>query len=922
MKINPRTLLSIAFICFQLFVLSPILGQENRSKTIDELQIPKDSLYSVSGYQNASLSELPGSITMINSNDFNQGNINDPLLLLRGKIPGLGVYQKGSDPNGRSYLMSRGVTSFHGSSQPLIVIDGIPESNLENLDPNDIDSFIILKDAASAAIYGIRGNQGVILITTKSSQRNQPITLNYRMYLAADQLTSPLPNMKKNEFIQAGGNDLGSETDWLDEVSQVGISTTQQLSISGGSKNTSYRISANHRNIDGILNHSGFDQLNTRASMQYWTMNEKLHLQSFLSFTQRESDFSFQEAFRYATVFNPTAPVKFSNGNYYQAIFFDNYNPVAMLEQNQHHGKSKYLNYGIKANYEFSENLSIHFRYGSQYNHLFNGQFYPNSSFYRGLQRNGLASRSIADGNMKLLESYLKYQKHTEQFTFSVIGGFATQSSFSEFLSLSLGNLPANGLGYYGIDQSADRVTGGAQNIDIESEASPVERVNSYFTQAQFKFAELIYGTFALRSDGSTRLGTNHQWGYFPSIILGVDLLKVISLQMLSTMNLSLGIGKTGSLPFSYGLAQEAYNYNFNNGGSVQLMHAGNKNLIWEEKSEVNIGLDFESKEGQLNGSINFYSQKITDLISEGLVNASDFSQGTQFKNTGIITNKGVEFSVSYDLMNQANFTWKTSLVGNHFRSILESYDFRFDQSAELRAYLGAPGQGSSSFIRIGNGEPIGQLWGPEFASTDDNGIPIFKDINNDDVIKADPGSYLAPDTDAHTLGNGLPSFQFGWSNQFTLGQLDLNAFFRGALGHHLVNTYRIFYEPIDPGAINSYNRVITNKAEEGLRSSIFSSLYVEKADFLRIDNLTLGYTMNTDNKFYFQNIRFFGTVQNAFTLTGYTGADPDPSVIDYGPTDNGGFYRNSGDPLSPGIDRRNFYYTARTFLLGIDIAL
>ena len=223
--------------------------------------------------------------------------------------------------------------------------------------------------------------------------------------------------------------------------------------------------------------------------------------------------------------------------------------------------------------------------------------------------------------------------------------------------------------------------------------------------------------------------------------------------------------------------------------------------------------------------------------------------------------------------------------------------------------------------VRVAVGEEIGQIWGPVFDGVDENGSPTFKDLNGDGTINADPGSALAEDGDFEQLGSGLPKLELGWSNQLTYKRFDFNVFFRAAFGHSLVNTFRAFYEPIDPGAINSYNRIVTDKAVDGLTGAQYSSLYVEKADFFRLDNATIGYNLNTGNSQAFKSARLYFSVQNAFTITGYSGLDPDPVLLDVGPTDNGGYVDPANrSVLAPGIDRRNNYFTARTFTLGINV--
>jgi iron complex outermembrane receptor protein len=260
-------------------------------------------------------------------------------------------------------------------------------------------------------------------------------------------------------------------------------------------------------------------------------------------------------------------------------------------------------------------------------------------------------------------------------------------------------------------------------------------------------------------------------------------------------------------------------------------------------------------------------------------------------------------------------------LVVSHYKTKLKEYIDT--ERTWAGADFGAPGQNGTYPIIVEPGKPIGQIWGPVFAgvdvdhpetaSTNEAGSPLFQDVNGDGKIVADPSKALDADADMKVLGNGIPAVEIGWTNRLTVGNWDMNLFFRSALGHSLINQFRAFYEPIDPGAINSYNRISTSKAVPGLTVAKYSSLYVERADFVRLDNATVGYTFKVNNK-NFKNIRLYLSGQNLFQITKYTGIDPEPSLVDTEQTPN--------DPLSPGIDRRNNYYTSRTFTFGINLGL
>jgi hypothetical protein len=389
--------------------------------------------------------------------------------------------------------------------------------------------------------------------------------------------------------------------------------------------------------------------------------------------------------------------------------------------------------------------------------------------------------------------------------------------------------------------------------------------------------------------------------------------LKYADIGGFNALKFRAGYGVTGSLPGPSGLAQDLYNYSFD--GSVSLVRAGNSDLKWEQKAEINLGLDFALMDNKLSGTIDVYSRDINDFILNRQVDPAVFGASNRFENAGKLNTKGIELALNYTGIGSGDFSWTPGVVMSSYATTLE--EFVIDE--QTVADLGAPGQNGTNVIRIKVGEQIGQIWGPVYTGVSDTGRPIFADLNGDGQLITGQGDALADNGDFQELGQGVPTLELGWTNAMTYKNWDLNLFFRGAFGHSLVNTFRAFYEPIDPGAINSYNRTKTDLQVPSLEVAQFSSLYVEKADFLRLDNVTLGYNFNVSNNANIKNVRVYFNAQNVFTITNYQGIDPEPSLQDRGAVDNGG---SPGGPnvLAPGIDRRYNYFTARTFTFGVNV--
>lgn len=878
----------------------------------------------VVGYGTQEQREITSSVTSISSEEFNQGNISEPTKLLQGKVPGLSIYQKGGDPNSNPTIRLRGISTVGANTEPLVVVDGVSGASLDNVDPNDIESIDVLKDGSAAAIYGTRGSSGVILVTTKKGTQvlgpgsaGGNVQVDYNGYVSSASVAENQPVMNRDEYINAGGNDLGSNTDWQDLVTRNAISHVHNVSVAGGSERTRYRVSTNYRDTQGILEKSGFNQINARANITHTALDERLDLTLNASATKRESEFSFNEALRYATLFNPTAPVRFDNGEYFQAILFDNFNPVAIVEQNINEGQNKNLNYNIQAEFDVVEELSLSANFGQQFNSRSNGEFYPSNSFFRGLNRDGLARRFFEDNEFTLFETFARYVDSFQDFNINATVGYSFQEDFVENLTLQLGNLPSNELGYYGIDLSGDRVLGNSANVFVDSFASPDERIIAYFGRVNLTFKENFFLNASLRREGSTKLGPENQWGNFPAASIGADVSGYLPWDAVTQLKVRLGYGVTGALPNESGLAQDLWNYSFSGGGTVSKARDANPDLKWEEKAEINLGVDYGIFDDRLTGSLDVYQRNIDDFILEVAVPTDQFISGTQFQNAGELQTQGLEFSANYRAIQDADVLWNTGVVFSTYKTTLE--EFIIDE--QMRANLGSPGQNATNMIRVAEGEEIGQIWGPVFSGeVAGDGSPIMADINGDGDLVVEQGDALAENGDFKQLGNGIPDFEIGWTNRVNYKNWELNAFFRGAFGHSLVNTFRAFYEPIDPGAINSYNRIITDKAVEDLTVAQFSSLYVEKADFVKLDNVTLAYNFDMSESSTFRNIRAYLNVENAFTITNYTGIDPEPVLQDFGPVGNGDRLSTTPDVLSPGIDRRNNYFTARTFTLGLNI--
>ncbi len=888
----------------------------------------------VVGYGSTVKKEITTAVTSVGKEDFNAGVISDATQLLQGKVAGLTVYNKGGNPNSDATIRLRGISTVGGNTQPLVVIDGVLGQSLSNVDPADIENITVLKDGSAAAIYGTRGSSGVILVTTKSGKNGQPFSVSYNGQFSTSSIANQIELMNRDEFLAIGGTDLGADTDWRKEVTRTAVSQIHNIAAVGGTDNANYRVSVNYRDTEGILINSGFEQINARTKLSGKMLNDKLKVTFNTSLTQRDSDFGFNEALRYATVYNPTAPILGADapfafnseqfGGYFETLgLFDSFNPVSIAKQNQNNGSRTLINYSMDFRYTITDELSANLAVGEQIEKNTNRAYYPVTSFFRGNAvspfRKGRADFFNNEIRNQTFEMFATYNKATsDNFNFKVVGGYSWQNTDYNEYYLQLGDFPP-GVDFdfsNSIEVSQDLLEAG--RVVANSGRNDDDRIIAFFARANATINDFIYVNASIRREGSSRFGSDEQWGLFPSAAIGADLNKVFELDNVNLLKARLGYGVTGAIPPGAGLSQTTFNVtNGSNGFGSSSTGLGsrkaNPGLRWEEKREINLGFEFETD--RLSATVDIYRRNIVDFITNQNIDAAANDGFTsQFQNGGELETNGVEFSVNYDFVNNDKFTYNSGIIFSSYGTKL----LKNTGGDRTTANLGAPGQNSTNVILVREGQEVGQIWGPVFSGeVDVNGSPILVDVNGDGVLITDQGSALNDDVDFAVLGKGIPDFELSWTHSLTYKNWDANVLFRGAFGHSLVNTFRAFYEP-RIGSQSSYNFVNTSLARDDIKTAQFSSYYVEKADFFRLDNLSVGYNIDVKND-YINNVRLSLTGQNLFTITGYTGSDPEPSLQDFGAVDNGGTL-GGADVLAPGVDRRYNYFQARTITLGLNI--
>ncbi len=870
----------------------------------------------VVGYGTQERKEITSAVTSVKSEGFNQGTVNDPRQLLQGKVAGLNIARPGGNPNSGFNVRLRGISSIGENAEPLIVIDGVIGGSLSTVDPNDIESMDVLKDGSAAAIYGTRGSAGVILVTTKSGRSGKTI-VEYNGSVAAENVARTIKVMTAEEYLKIpNAVNLGAKTNWLEEVTRQGFSHVHNLSLAGGTPSTTYRASINSRNTEGVGINSGFNQLNARLNLSQRALKNKALFTFNLSNTNVDRRFGQENSFRYAIITNPTTPVRsdlpqdVQFGGYRERDIFDWFNPVSIAEQNIDDRRENRLLASIRGEYSFTDNFRAAVFYASQRETDWRGQYSPKTAkFGGGFGRQGLATIENRERLNDLFEATVNYDQNVGKVNLALLGGYSYQEFFNQGNYTQAGNFLTDAFTYNNIGAALDFANG----LATVSSFANNNRLVAFFGRANFNLEDTYLLSLSARYEGSSRFGANNKWGLFPAISAGVNIANLVSMPGVSAMKVRASYGRTGTQPGESYLSllrfgrQGNFFYNGQFVPSYGPTSNPNPDLAWETKDEINGGLDFVILNNRLDGSIDYYTRVTTGMILPINVPVPPNLFPTTQLNIGEMLNSGLEVMVNYLVMQKSNFRWSTGVNFSTLRTNLRSLssgDLSFGE-VNYRSNFGSPGQNLTQLIRIQENGPLGQIWGPVFDGVNENGSPRMKDLNGS-------GGYCNCNEDRTQLGTAYPTFNFGVNNSFSYKNFDLNFFFRGSVGHYLINSYRGFYENTEGTTVQNYNIVNTKYFDPRINKAEYNSSHVEKADFMVLDNATIGYNFKIGTGKAVSRVRTFLSVQNPFMFTGYTGVDPEVRYVDV---------ESGNDPLAPGIERRATYFTTTITTLGLNVS-
>ena len=885
------------------------------TKTLDEVV--------VIGYGTQRKGDVTSSVASVKADNFVKGAVKDVGQLIQGKVAGLAITNPNGDPTGSTQIRLRGTNTIGGANTaPLVLIDGIP-GQLGTVAPEDVESVDVLKDGSAAAIYGTRGTNGVILITTKQAKGVDINQVEYNGYVSTSLIAKKLDMLNADEFRTLyPDQDHGADTDWIDEISRTPVSHVHNLSLMGGNSKTNYIANLNYASRQGIMKKSDFESFQGRIEVTHRMFDDKLKLKFglFGKKNQMESTTSGGSfrgwVYGQATRRNPTDPVRNEDGTWNENVSkFEYENPLALLYEAEGNVKKTQLRYNGNIVYNPIKDLTLSAVFSYIRDNMNRG--YGETLNHISALRDGLAGWSSVGAYTKmekLMELTAQYNKEIGAHKFSVLGGYSyNETDFEELWIDNYGFQDDYFGGWHNIGIGSALKDGKA---NIGSKKTPTNLIG-FFGRATYSFKNRYLLMGALRYEGASQLwGTDNAWGLFPSISVGWRITEEAFMKnqkIFDDLKLRVGYGVTGSQPKDpfLGVAMLKYgSYAFVNGNWVQtIVPASNPNpdLKWEEKKETNIGLDFVSWGGRLSGSIDYYNRDVDGLIYEYGVPTPPNLYNKTMANGGTMRNRGVEVLVTVVPVQNKDFEWSTtgtfSLNSNKLISLSGSI-FKSDYDYFNTGTVEYSGQVADSH-RVQVGESIGNFYGFKVVDVDSEGRWIYEDRNGELVNYKD---FTHAPEDKHVIGNGLPKWYAGWNNTLRYKNFDLNVTMRGAFGFQIINGGRMNYENVKnsrfENRLKSVNDLVFGK--HTLSPEVepeFNSYYVEDGDYWKIDNITLGYSFGQVGK-YIKSLRIYGSVLNALTITGYKGIDPEVST----------------DGLTPGYDTRDRYPSVRSFTFGVNV--
>jgi TonB-linked SusC/RagA family outer membrane protein len=868
------------------------------------------------GYGTQRKKDVTGAVSNISAKDFNQGVVINPVSQIQGKVAGLVITQGGGDPNSTASIRLRGQTSITGNQSPLFVVDGIAlddPAQFQNIPPGDIESYDILKDASATAIYGSRGANGVIIVNTKKGRAGKA-TIDYSGYTGIenqskyyDLLTTSEYKDAISTFDNAATYDKGGDTDWQRAISRRALTHSNNLAISSGADGFNYRASVNYQDQQGVIINSGKRQLGFRFNAQQKAFDDKLDLTVGISNVSTRHQYANYSIFQYVFNSPPTYPIFNPDGSYFALTDFDQANAVAhaLRPYNQTYEYLTMIN--ATANYNILPSLKVGVTGSTSRDndqtHNFNPEFPQEGNVNTAKQES--FNRNSYKGDI-----HINYDKVFGKHAISAIGVY----EYNDFINDNFG---ANGQQYLVQSNLDNNLGGGNAGFNNINSFKEEYKIISFLARVNYNYGGRFYATASFRRDGSSKFGTEHQWGNFPSLDVAYRLKKDFfkDVSWVDDLKIRAGYGVVGNSdaigPYSsivlYGTAGRYYdagNSSFPYPYSYAPVQNANPDLRWEERHGRNIGLDFSFFHARLTGDINYYNDFTKNLLYSYTVPTPPFIYNSIFANVGRLNNKGLEVSLTGQIVNGDDFNWTASGQIAFTKTKITSLSGTY-QGFELTAaqipigYAQGRGLTSVAITYLKAGYAPYTFFIPHYTGVDADGNQLFdgKSVQQYSDEGTSPENYNIDPT---------PKFNYGLNNTFNYRNWSLSFFVRGVYGQKIFNNTLLAYETITRLPGNNVTReALTNGVKD---APAVSDRWLENASYLRLDNASLGYTFK--NLKGFQGLRLYLAANNLFVISKYRGIDPEVIVAD-----------NDLSYIDASYGGNGYYPKTRSFVIGANVS-
>ena len=883
----------------------------------------------VVGYGTMDKKELTSAISHVGEENFLTVSSLDPSMMIQGKVPGVSITNTGAgDPNNQASIQIRGVSSRSAGLGPLIVIDGVPGGNLTNINPNDIASFDILKDGAASAIYGTRGSNGVIVVTTKKGSKDGQAHATYSSQLSWDFINKELDMMNAEDYrkvrLENGdtGVDLGGNVDWLDEVSRTGFTQQHTLTLSGGNDKSNYRVSADYRKAHGIDLRSGREEYGARAAIMHTSKGGLLTFTANIAPRIIYRDQADWGVFKDAIEANPTTPIMDPN----DPIRYYNFqgqvvgsNPIERQRLETDHGDTKLLDWDATVklnilplflkNNQGNQTLTTQLMFADHQYDNNNSWFRPSTSTQAiNNGREGEANRSYKKESQYVLEWLTNYTGSFGKHHVKGMAGYSYQYSRYSGFNAENKDFPNDGLGPDNLGSGEYAKEEGEVLMGSYKNDS---KLIAFLGRVSYDYDGKYLFTASLRHEGSSKFGADNKWGNFPAVSAGWRISSekfMENMTWIDDLKLRADFGVTGNQDFGSYLSlntMAGFGYYYYNGKYFQVWGPSknvNPDLKWEKGKNWNIGIDFTLLNGRVYGSFNYFSRRQQDLLGNYRVSVPPYLHAETFVNVGTMKNSGFELDLNFQAVKTKNFNYDISVIGSTMNN--KFVDFSNSEFVGQDYYDVCGTEAPYPYYnlqRIEKGKSLGNFYMWKYAGHNSDGEWLVYDKDGD-IIRASQ----ANDGDRQNVGNGMPKFTMSMTHSFRYRNFDLTLFFRGAFFYDIFNIHDFYYGTRNFTGNHLKKAYDKNFAIAPTVNPVVCDYFLERGDYLKLDMATIGYTFYPKNWRFLDRIRLYATGKNLITLTKFSGVDPST-------------YQVNG--LTPGANgSRTYFPSTRQLIVGLQV--